>query len=99
MNTHQLHTEIEIDAAPERVWSVLTDFKAYPEWNPFIRFIHGDLARGARLEVQIQPSGAKGMIFRPSILVADHGRELEWLGISSCLESLTANIVSSSTTG
>lgn len=80
MGTHQLQTEIEINAAPERVWSILTDFAAYPEWNPFIRFIQGELRQGARLEVLIQPSGAKRMTFRPTVLAADAGRELRWLG-------------------
>jgi len=80
MSGRQLQTEIEIDAGPERVWSILTDFAAYPEWNPFIRFIHGAAEQGGRLEVRIQPSGTKGMTFRPSVLVADAGRELRWLG-------------------
>ncbi len=80
MNSHQLHTEIEIDAAPDRVWSILTDFAAYPEWNPFIRFIRGTAEQGARLEMRIQPSGAKGMTFRPTVVVADAGREFRWLG-------------------
>lgn len=80
MSSHQLHTEIEINAAPDRVWTILTDFAAYPEWNPFIKFIHGTPQKGARLEVCIQPSGAKGMTFRSTVLVADTGRELRWLG-------------------
>jgi hypothetical protein len=33
----ELHSQIEIAAPAERVWQVLTDFAAYPEWNPFIR--------------------------------------------------------------
>ena len=80
MSSHQLNTEIEINTVPDRVWTILTDFAAYPEWNPFIKFIHGAPQQGARLEVRIQPSGTKGMTFRPTVLVADTGRELRWLG-------------------
>jgi hypothetical protein len=76
----EIHTEIEIDAPAEKVWRVLTDFAAYPEWNPFIRRGEGDISVGARLHVYIQPSGGKGMSFRPTVLVADPNRELRWLG-------------------
>ena len=36
-----LHSEIMIDASARRVWAILTDFEAYPTWNPFIRRIAG----------------------------------------------------------
>jgi len=29
----QLRAVIEVHATPERVWEVLTDFAAYPQWN------------------------------------------------------------------
>ena len=80
MSNHQLQTEVEINASPERVWAILTDFSSCPKWNPFIRFIRGVPEKGERLEVRIQPSGAKGMTFRPCVLVADAGLELRWLG-------------------
>ena len=32
----QLESEVEVQASPERVWEVLTDFAAYPDWNPSI---------------------------------------------------------------
>jgi hypothetical protein len=77
---HEIHTDIEIAATPERVWAILTDFAAYPQWNPFIRSIEGQPERGATLKVRIQASGAKAMTFRPTVLVAEPGRELRWLG-------------------
>jgi uncharacterized protein YndB with AHSA1/START domain len=45
-NVRELRREIEVDAPPERVWAVVTDFAAYPEWNPFIRRISGELREG-----------------------------------------------------
>lgn len=80
MYTYRLHTEIEIAATPERVWSILTDFPFYPEWNPFIVSINGDVKQGAKLQVQIQPSGGSSMTFRPRLVAVELGKELRWLG-------------------
>ncbi len=38
----QISTEIEINASPERVWQVLTDFPSLPDWNPFLQTAEGD---------------------------------------------------------
>ena len=76
----ELRTEIEIQAPAERVWRLLTDFASFPQWNPFIRRATGEVKVGARLEVYLQPSGARGMSFHPTVLKADPGRELRWLG-------------------
>jgi hypothetical protein len=76
----EIATEIEIVSSAARVWEVLTRFDAYPEWNPFIRRASGELREGGRLEVFIQPPGAKGMTFRPVLLRVSSQRELRWLG-------------------
>ena len=76
----RVRREIEIDAPPERVWAVVTDFDAYPEWNPFIRRISGELREGARLEVRIEPPGARAMTFKPTVRAVEANRELRWLG-------------------
>ena len=76
----QLRSEVEIAAPAERVWDVLVDFDAYPEWNPFIRTIQGACEPGARLTVRIEPPGARGMTFKPTVLRVEPGRELAWLG-------------------
>jgi hypothetical protein len=75
-----LRTEIEIAAAAARVWDVLTDFAAYPRWNPFIRQIDGVLAPRARLRVRIHPPGGRAMTFHPTVLRVDEGREFAWRG-------------------
>ncbi len=75
-----IETEIEIDATPEAVWAVLTDFESYPEWNPFVTRIEGEAIPGARLRVRIEPPGSRGMTFRPRLVVTEPNRRLEWLG-------------------
>lgn len=76
----ELESSIEIDATPERVWEILTDFPAYPGWNPFIRSVVGEAVPGAELRIRIQPPGGRGMSFKPTVLAAEPGRELRWLG-------------------
>lgn len=76
----ELETAVEIDASPERVWDVLTDFAAYPEWNPFITRITGEAREGGRLEIRVEPPGGRGMTFKPTVLAATPPRELRWLG-------------------
>ena len=54
----ELHSEIEIDASAELIWSILTDFASYSEWNPFVREISGEPKVGERLEVRLEPQVA-----------------------------------------
>ena len=75
-----LKTDIIINAKPEKIWSVLTDFESYPDWNPFIRNISGIKKVGEQLNVQIQQPGSKPMSFRPLVLHLDHNREFRWKG-------------------
>ena len=75
-----LRTEIDIAAAADRVWDVLTDFAAYPRWNPFIRQVDGVLAPRARLRVRIQPPGGRAMTFHPTVLRVEDGRHFSWRG-------------------
>jgi len=76
----ELRTEIEIDAPVERVWEVLTDFERFPEWNPFVRRIHGKMQVGSRLDVLIGATGTRPMRFRPTVKAVIPNRELRWLG-------------------
>ncbi|NTV10575.1 MAG: SRPBCC domain-containing protein, partial [Zoogloea sp.] len=77
---HEITSAIEIAATPERVWSVLLDFAAYPEWNPFIRSIEGEANEGSRLHVALQPPGGKSVRLRPTVVAVEPRRELRWLG-------------------
>ena len=55
----QLNAEIEVQASPDRVWEVLTDFAAYHQWNPFIVQATGQAVPGSRLELKMRPPGGR----------------------------------------
>ena len=73
-------TTIDINADRQAVWDVLTDFPAYPEWNPFMDRIEGTAEVGRRLVVHLAGRGGRGTTFRPTVLVATPGEELRWIG-------------------
>src|SRR3990167_4643682 len=75
-----IYTEITIAVPVSRVWDVLTDFGAYPQWNPFIREIKGNPQRGEKLTVTITPPGQKPRSFKPTIISVIPNTELSWLG-------------------
>ncbi|MDX1959685.1 MAG: SRPBCC domain-containing protein [Leptospiraceae bacterium] len=39
----ELYTQIEINSSREKIWNVFTDTSKYLEWNPFIKYIFGEL--------------------------------------------------------
>jgi hypothetical protein len=76
----ELYSEIEINSPPNRVWAILTDFASFPSWNPFMRSASGELKKGSKLTVRLQPTGARGTTFKPTVLNVEEGRELRWIG-------------------
>lgn len=40
-----------IDADPQVIWDLLTDASAYPEWNPAVLGIEGEVADGQRIKL------------------------------------------------
>ena len=78
--SRRIHTEIDIDAAPEAVWSVLVDLDRYADWNPFVVSASGRVAIGERLVNRLQPPGGRAMTIKPSVTAVDTARLFEWLG-------------------
>src|SRR5438105_4520664 len=71
-----IRTDVLIQAPPDKVWEVLTDFSSHASWDPFLSGIEGKVALGERLAVHFR----QGMTFRPVVTELRPGRVLEWLG-------------------
>ncbi len=73
-------TEITIAAPIGTVWHTLTDFAAYPDWNPFIRRITGLAQPHRRIEIHLALSKQRTVVIRPVVTVAEPPTDFAWLG-------------------
>jgi hypothetical protein len=79
----ELHTEIEISTAPEKVWNILADFEKYGQWNPYIHTIIGKAKEGSKIEIHIETPSGKTRRYEPTVTKVEQGRELRWLAKSA----------------
>ena len=77
---HEIRTEIDIEAPPDRVWAQLADLDSYAGWNPFITRAEGAAEPGRRLSLRMKPAGGRALTIRPRVTAASPGTTLEWLG-------------------
>ena len=69
-----------ISAPAKAVWTVLTDFRSYCRWNPFIRAASGTPQIGEEVRVRVRSSMGIPLHFRAIVLNTDECRELHWEG-------------------
>ncbi len=74
----QYHTQIDIDAPIAKVWEYLTDFKAYPAWNPLVGMLEGKMESGQKINTFIVPLGRT---FEPVLLTYVPEKEFSWKGV------------------
>ena len=73
----EYHTRVEIDAPAETVWRHLTNFASYPDWNPIVGKLDGDLVVGQSISTYIVPLGKT---YQPVLLAYAPNKELVWRG-------------------
>ncbi|MCX5356236.1 SRPBCC domain-containing protein [Streptomyces mirabilis] len=76
----EISTNVDIDAPPGHVWEVLTDFARYPDWNPYIREVTGEVRVGTTLALRTQPAKGRLVNFRARVTAVTEGIELRWAG-------------------
>lgn len=56
----ELRTEIDIAAPTTKVWSILTDFNNWKEWNPIVNDASGVASRDSKLSITMVSDEGKG---------------------------------------
>jgi len=76
--TYQINTELAIGAPVAQVWDIIADFPRYPEWNPFILEVVGEVRQGASVRYRFEfPKGLR-IWATAKILRFEPGHELLW---------------------
>lgn len=72
---------VEIDAPQDFVWSVLTDYPSYPEWNPYTVKVEATLEIGGRVALQLPDPDNPGQTFE----------NVEWMSVIDAPHHLQYN--------
>jgi hypothetical protein len=74
----KFRSEIAIDATPERVWEVLSDFGSYRIWNPFITKAEGSASLHGHLRLTVTLAGLPAVGFSAMLTGFEPPRRLGW---------------------
>ena len=64
-----------IAAAPERIWEILTNAAAYPEWDPNMERLEGTIALGQKVTAHTKISDRA---FPVTVSTFEPGRKMVW---------------------
>lgn len=76
----EIRTEVEVAAPIEEVWRVVSDLRAYQQWNPFIPSFEGDPRANTRARMTAAIPGQKPRSTPVTILEVEAPRRLSWRG-------------------
>jgi len=76
----EIRTAIDIGASRDEVWAVLSDFSAYPDWNPFI-IVTGEAKVRTRVRLRTMPPGRPANTQTAEVLTAWAPRHLRIQGV------------------
>ncbi len=76
----ELRETIEIEAPASDVWDALCDLDHYPEWNPLLPAVRGELRREAAIQVD---DPARGVVQSAIVTEVNRNRMLSWRAGSS----------------
>lgn len=77
-----IETNVLIDSTTEKIWTILTNFEEYEQWNPFMTKVIGNANLGSKIEVNIKTISGKKRTYFPIITRYETNKELRWKGKS-----------------
>ena len=75
-----VHHEISINADADRVWSVLTDMERYPEWNPVMQLVDGEVKEGNKVSYRFTQDAETESTIAAKVITMEPNRLLNQKG-------------------
>ena len=76
LTSKTFEAEITIAAPPEKIWAVLMDTGAYPDWNPTFVEVRGPYKVGTKLSLRVRKPDGAFVEMRPTLKALVPNREL-----------------------
>jgi hypothetical protein len=76
--SHTIESRVTIQASPQTVWKVLTDFAEYSRWNPYIVKARGEPREGSSLALQLDRAEGDVQSVEPEVSIVKQGRKIRW---------------------
>jgi len=73
-------TTFTINATPEAVWKVLTDYNSYGKWNPQIVQLTGPRQQGSTIQLKLKFPRRPGIRAKARLEIVDAPKRLVWKG-------------------
>lgn len=87
-----IESEVTLPPGPDAVYGALTDFAAYPEWNPFLPRMEAEAAEGAPFKAMSKlPVGLK-LGFVGEIVSLVPPQRIVWTGRPSFMPAATMHV-------
>ena len=76
LTSKTFEAEITIAAPPEKIWAVLMDTGAYPDWNPTFVEVSGPYLVGTKISSRVRKPDGACVEMRPTVKALVPNREL-----------------------
>jgi hypothetical protein len=76
----EIKGSVMINAPADKAWTILKDFASYPQWNPFITEMKGEVKEGSVIDVTISLPDRKDTNFKSKVIRVDQGKEVRTRG-------------------
>jgi hypothetical protein len=76
----EISVTAQINASPQRVWTILADLTSYPQWNPLFCEASGELTTGSTVILKtVRPGTERVLTVKVTVLAAEPGVHLSWM--------------------